>query len=149
MIDVKKTRIYKLRSYLIDILNGLVENKNYQINADMLPLDANNYSLDKIPISSTVEKWITGERIYRDTYAFRSRCSYSQDAMDNLANIGFFEVLEEIIECNNRAGILPDIEGIESIECLNCGTMNNANTKTAEFEIQIQIKYKKELRREF
>ncbi len=148
MIDVKKTRIYKLRSYLFDILNGLVDSKNYQINADMLSLEANNYSLDKIPTSSTVEKWITGVEIHRDTYAFRSRCNYSQDAIDNLTNIGFFEVFEEIIKCNNKDGILPDIDGIESIECLNCGTLNNANTKMAEFEIQIQIKYKKVFRRD-
>jgi hypothetical protein len=37
---------------------------------------------------------------------------------------------------------LPDIEGIESIECLNAGTMVSANTNTAEFDIQIQIIYR-------
>ena len=45
---------------------------------------------------------------------------------------------------NNDNKILPDIKGIESISCLNCGTMNNANTNTAEFDIQIQITYREE-----
>ena len=38
--------------------------------------------------------------------------------------------------------MLPDIVGIESIECLNCGTLINANTNSAEFDIQIQITYR-------
>ena len=42
---------------------------------------------------------------------------------------------------NNENGVLPQIEGIESIQCLNCGTMNNAEKNTAEFDIQIQITY--------
>ena len=35
-----------------------------------------------------------------------------------------------------------NILGIENIECLNCGSMVNATTNTAEFDIQIQITYK-------
>ena len=37
---------------------------------------------------------------------------------------------------------LPNIEEIQSIQCLNCGSMTNANTNTAEFDIQLQIEYK-------
>ena len=33
---------------------------------------------------------------------------------------------------------------IQSIQCLNCGSMTNANTNTAEFDIQLQIEYKEE-----
>ena len=47
-------------------------------------------------------------------------------------------------EINNEKGILPNIKGIQSIQCLNCGSMNNANTNTAEFDIQIQITYKED-----
>ena len=85
---------------------------------------------------------ITGEEIHRDVFSFRSRNNYSQDTLINLLNIGFFEVFESIINSNNKKGILPDIQGIESIRCLNCGSMNNATTNTAEFDIQIQITYK-------
>lgn len=142
-IEVDKTRIAKLREYLFKILDGLVKNKKYQINANMLSNDINNYSLDKIPTSSTIEKWITGLEIHRDVYSFRSRMAYSQDTINNLSNIGFFEIFESIIKCNNNnKGVLPEINGIESIECLNCGTMVSAETNTAEFDIQIQITYK-------
>lgn len=142
IVKVEDLRITKLRTYLLSIIDVLVTNKKYQINANMLSNEPNNYSLDKIPTSSTVEEWITGTKICRDVYSFRSRVGYSQDTIENLINVGFFEIFEKLISSNNEKGILPNIEGIQSIQCLNCGSMNNANTNTAEFDIQIQITYK-------
>lgn len=137
-------RISKLRQYLLTVIDELTNNTNYQINANMLSNDINNYSLDKIPTDTEVESWIIGIVKRRDVYSFRSRMSYSQDTIINLKNIGFFEKFEDKIKSNNDEGILPDIKGIESIECLNCGTMLNAETKTAEFDIQIQITYRED-----
>ena len=144
IVKLKDLRITKLRTYLLSIIDVLVTNKKYQINANMLSNEPNNYSLDKIPTSSTVEEWITGAKICRDVYSFRSRVGYSQDTIENLINVGFFEIFEKLISSNNEKGVLPNIEGIQSIQCLNCGSMNNANTNTAEFDIQIQITYKED-----
>ena len=144
IVKVEDLRITKLRTYLLSIIDVLVTNKKYQINANMLSNEPNNYSLDKIPTSSTVEAWITGTKICRDVYSFRSRVGYSQDTIENLINVGFFEIFEKLISSNNEKGILPNIEGIQSIQCLNCGSMNNANTNTAEFDIQIQVTYKED-----
>lgn len=144
IVKVEDLRITRLRTYLLSIIDVLVTNKKYQINANMLSNEPNNYSLDKIPTSSTVEEWITGTKICRDVYSFRSRVGYSQDTIENLINVGFFEIFEKLISSNNEKGILPNIEGIQSIQCLNCGSMNNANTNTAEFDIQIQITYKED-----
>lgn len=144
IVKVEDLRITKLRTYLLSIIDVLVTNKKYQINANMLSNEPNNYSLDKIPTSSTVEEWITGTKICRDVYSFRSRVGYSQDTIENLINVGLFEIFEKLISSNNEKGILPNIEGIQSIQCLNCGSMNNANTNTAEFDIQIQITYKED-----
>ena len=144
IVKVEDLRITKLRTYLLSIIDVLVTNKKYQINANMLSNEPNNYSLDKIPTSSTVEEWITGTKVCRDVYSFRSRVGYSQDTIVNLINVGFFEIFEKLISSNNEKGILPNIEGIQSIQCLNCGSMNNANTNTAEFDIQIQITYKED-----
>ncbi len=141
-IDYKETRISKLRDYLFKVIDDIAKDNKYQINADMLGKDIESYSLDKIPDASVVEKWITGLEIHKDVFSFRSRKSYSQDTINNLANIGFFEIFESKIKQNNHNKILPEINGIESISCLNCGTLNNANTNTAEFDIQIQITYK-------
>lgn len=141
-MNYQDLRISKLRDYLINVINTLTNDNRYQINANMLSNEVDNYSLDKIPTETEVEPWIIGGGLNKDVYSFRSRNNYSQDTIDNLLNVGFFEKFESLIKANNEQGILPDIEGIESIECLNCGTMNTAEAKTAEFDIQLQITYR-------
>lgn len=137
-------RIDKLREYLCDVINSLTNKENSRINADMLSKNVDNYSLDKIPTASVVMKWINGTEIRKDVFSFRSRKEYSTNEINNLQNIGFFERFEKAIKSNNKKGILPEINGIESIECLNCGTMQKADTNTAIFDIQIQIVYREE-----
>lgn len=138
-LSVEQLRITKLRNYLVEVINNI--SKNTKINANALSKDIGSYSLDKIPTDYTVEKWITGTEIHRDLFSFRSRRNYSYEEINNLLNIGFFEMFEKIIFENDKKAILPDIEGIQNITCMNCGTMNSANTNTAEFDIQIEITY--------
>ena len=146
-MDYTETRIAKLRTYLFGVLDTLTTSNKYQLNADFLS-DIGNYSLDKIPTENEVEKWINGLEIHRDVYSLRSRKAYSSNEINNLSNIGFFEQFENIIKSNNRKGVLPSINGIQSIECLNCGTLNNVSGSEATFDIQIQITYKVEKREE-
>ena len=143
-MNIKNTRIDNLRAYLCKVIDTLTTNKNFKINANMLSKNVNNYSLDKIPTASTVEKWVNGVEIHKDVYSFRSRKEYSTNEINNLQNIGFFEIFESTIKSNNKKGVLPNIKGIESIECLNCGAMLSADTNTAIFDIQIQITYREE-----
>ena len=140
-MEINNLRVTKLRDYLFNIIEEL--NSQYeQINVNFLSNDINNYSLDKIPIEIDNNGWIIGNILQREVYSFRSRMSYSSDVISNIENIGFYETFARIIKQNNDNNILPDINGIESIKCLNCGTMNNGNTNTAEFDIQIQIEYR-------
>lgn len=141
IVRLEDLRITKLRTYLLSIIDTMLTSNEYQINANMLSNDVNNYSLDKIPTASVVEEWVTGTSLNRDVFSFRSRMAYSQDTIENLLNIGFFETFEKIIKTKNDNRELPEIDGIQTISCLNCGTLNNAKTNTAEFNIQIQIEY--------
>lgn len=141
-METDSLRVTKLRTYLLNVIANL--NENYkQLNINFLSDDINNYSLDKIPTASVVENWINGISLHRDVYNFRSRNNYSADEISNIENIGFFEKFENAIEENNKNKILPEIGGIETIRCLNVGTMANANTNSAEFDIQIQIEYRR------
>ena len=72
-MNKENTRINNLRKYLCEVISVFTSNKNFNINANMLSKNVNNYSLDKIPTNSTVEKWITGLEIHKDVYSFRSR----------------------------------------------------------------------------
>ena len=140
-LEINNLRVTKLRAYLMDIISSL--NEEYkQLNVNFLSNEPDNYSLDKIPVDPKVEPWIIGNFLKQDVYSFRSRMNYSADTITNIENIGFYETFEKIIEQKNDNNELPDIDGIQSISCLNTGTMNNANTNTAEFDIQIQIEYR-------
>lgn len=140
-IEVNDLRVTKLRTYLMSVISELIEQYG-EMNINFLSNEPNNYSLDKIPVNPTQEQWIIGNFLNRDVYSFRSRENYGADTMTNIENIGFFETFEKLIKQKNDNNILPDIDGIQSIRCLNCGTLNNANTNTAEFDIQIQIEYR-------
>lgn len=143
-MNKENTRINELKIYLHKIIDTLATNKNFKINANMLAKNINNYSLDRMPTNSVVEKWINGVEIHKDIYSFRSRKEYSTSEINNLQNIGFFEKFESAIKTNNKKGELPKIEGIEQIECLNCGALLSVDTNTAIFDIQIQITYREE-----
>ena len=142
-MQVDEFRISKVRDYLFEVINRLTENRKYQISADYLG-NVGDFSLDKIPTNTEENKWIIGITRKKEIYAFRSRKAYSQDTINNLRNIGFFEEFENIIKTNNDEGILPNIENIESIKCLNCGTLNSVDGTQAIFDIQIQITYREE-----
>ena len=144
-MEVNNTRIAKLRDYLFEIIDDICSNQKYQINADFLG-NVGDFSLDKIPTQKEAEpSWITGTTLKKDVYSFKSRKYYSSDTINNLSNIGFFEEFENTINSNNDKGILPDIENIESIECLNSGTLNYIDETQATFDIQIQITYRENL----
>lgn len=139
-------RIKKIIDYITTVIEEL--NKDYlEVNADWLGIEANNYSIDKIPTDSTIENWIIPFSKKKDIYSLRSRENYSSNVINNLQNIGFFEKLEKKINSNNSKGIRPDIKGIEKIECLTAGAFNSADPsgKTAEFSIQLQITYREEV----
>ena len=62
----------------------------------------------------------------------------------NINNLGFYEKFQEEIETNNKNGVLPEITGIQSIECLNNGTIQDVQSGTAKYVIQMRITYEKE-----
>ena len=138
------TRAHALIEYLYNVIDTLVNDTDYLIKADFLDNDVNSYSIDKLPTGSTEEKFITGIRVKRDIFIFRSRFNYTSSQAEELKNVGFFEKFEEIIEENNRRKILPDIDNIQSIQCLNCGSVRFTGENTCEMNIQIKITYIKD-----
>lgn len=147
-MNVEDLRITKLKNYLFEVIDGITSSEMFPINVNYLAPSRGNCSLDKIPTSTQAQKWIVGIIKRKEVYSFRSRMSYSNESLLNLKNMGFFEAFERTIAHNNKIKLLPNIDGIEKIECLNCGTLNNAESNTAEFDIQIQITYLDKLERE-
>ena len=133
-------RTEQLKSYLMDVLNDM--RKEFEmLNINFLSSEIDNYSLDKIPTQSVIETTITGKQKKKDVYNFRSRNAYGSNEAINLSNMGFWETFERVIYSNNEQGILPNIDGIYEIKCLNCGSLQRAETQTCEMSIQIEIDY--------
>lgn len=133
------TRIAKIRLYLFDVLDTLLGTNDYEINASFI--DSGNFSVNRVPIDKNPTNWIIPVTRHREVYELTSSRPYTPDVVNNLKNIGFFEDFEQTIYSNNEKGILPDIEGIESIECLNAGALALAETPESIFSIQIEIQY--------
>jgi len=77
-------------------------------------------------------------------FQFGSREFYDDSVAQNINNLGFYENFQEEIKINNKMGILPDIKGIQSIECLNNGTIQDVQHGSAKYIIQLRIIYEKE-----
>ena len=135
-------RATKLIEYLYDIVCDIINDENFEIKADFLEQDINSYSIDRLPLSRVENRWVYIGKICQDTYTFRSRFKYTSDQADQLDNIGFWETFEKTIEDKNNDRDLPDIDGIEKIECLDSGSVAYAENNTCEMNIQIKITYR-------
>lgn len=61
-----------------------------------------------------------------------------------MANSEFYENLYTLIEEYNKTGVFPDIDGIETIECLNNGGVDITDVNTARYSIQMRITYEQD-----
>lgn len=130
--------IEKIRQYLIDID---VIDDNCRINVDFLGEEPTEFAIIPIAVDPIIERWITGQSIRQYQFELISCNDYGADVMQNMANSRFYEKLYDLIEKNNKESKLPDIEGIQKIECLNNGAILDANTNTARYSIQMKITY--------
>lgn len=130
--------IDKIRQYFID--NNIID-ENSRINVDFLGEEPTEFALEPIPVNPILEPYINGDSLRQFQFQVLSCNYYGADVMQNIANSTYYENLYNLIERNNNKKILPDIAGIESIECLNNGAIFDANTNTARYSIQMRITY--------
>ena len=132
--------ISKLRQYFIDL--GIID-ENSNINVDFLSNEPIEYVIEPIPIEPVLRQYADGSSLRQFVFQFGSREYYGADVVQNMANTEFYENFSALIEDNNKKGVLPKINGIQSIECLNNGTINEDNTDNAKYVIQMRITYYK------
>lgn len=122
----------------IDIID-----EDYRINVDFLGETPTEFAIVPIPVDPILEKHVDGSSLRQYQFQLISCNDYGADVLQNMSNSKFYEDLYDLIESNNKEGILPDINGIESIECLNNGAILDATTNTARYSIQMKITYEK------
>lgn len=133
--------IEQIRQYLID--NQIID-EGLRINVDFLGENPTEFALEPIPVNPILEKYLNGSSLRQFQFQLLSCNDYGADVFQNIANSTYYENLYNLIESNNDKGILPNIKGIDSIECLNSGGILDAGTNTARYSIQMRITYYKE-----
>ena len=133
--------ISKIRQYFFDL--GIID-ENSNINVDFLSNKPIEYVIEPIPVEPVIRQYADGSSLRQFVFQFGSREYFGADVIQNMKNTEFYEDFSELIEDNNKKGVLPKINGIQSIECLNNGTINEDNTNNAKYVIQMRITYYKD-----
>lgn len=115
--------------------------KDKKINIDFIKNNTNEYIIEPVPIEPIYKPYVDGRAIRQYVFQFSSLNYLTSEVINNLLNSEFYENFSKIIEENNKKGILPKIEGIQSIECLNIGTIENEEQNKAKYSIQMRILY--------
>lgn len=133
--------IEEIRKYLIN--NNIID-EQYRINVDFLGDNPTEFAIIPIKVKPIIKKYINGSSKRQFQFQLISCNYYGADVLQNMANSKFYENLYTLIEKNNSKRIFPNIDGIESIECLDNGTILDATTNTARYSIQMKITYLKQ-----
>lgn len=111
------------------------------ILVDFLGKEATTYTIEPIPNEYVLTQYKDGGSLRQFLFQFSSREFYDESVAQQIENLGFYEKFQKEIEYNNNRKILPDIDGIQSIECMNYGTIQDTQTGTAKYGIQMRITY--------
>lgn len=113
------------------------------ILVDFLGEEATTYSIEPIPTEQVSRPYTDGGSLNEFVFQFGSREFYDESLTQNIDNLDFYERFSKEIEENNDNHILPDINGIQGIKCLNNGTIQDIQNGTAKYGIQMSITYLK------
>jgi len=130
--------IEEIRKYFLK--EKIIDNSN-RINVDFLSEKPTEFSIEKVPSNPILEKYIDGSSLRQLQFQLVSCNDYGSELTQNIENSEFYENFYFQIESKNKEKILPNIEGIHSIECLDDGAIVNAETKTARYSILMRITY--------
>ena len=134
--------VEKIKDYFLEHVT--LSSEFNEILADFLGEDAINYTIEPVPVEPILRQYSDGGYLAQFVFQFSSREYYDNSIAQNISNLDFYERFQNEIETNNKEGVLPDIEGIQSIECLTNGTIQDVESGTAKYAIQMRIIYEKE-----
>ena len=130
--------IEEIRKYFID--QKIIDKKN-RINVDFLSEKPTEFSIEKVPTNPILEKYIDGSSYRQFQFQLVSCNNYGAELAQNISNSEFYENFYNIIESKNKEKMLPDIPGIDTIECLDDGAIVDVTANTARYSILMRIKY--------
>lgn len=116
--------------------------KDKKINVDYLDDENFSYSIDKSPTNPIYKKYTDGHAIKQILFNFNVVMPITSIALENLMNSSFFDDFAKWIDTQNKKRNLPEIDGVQSIECTtNDYILVKSEATTAIYTIQMNCKY--------
>ena len=132
-----------IRNYIL----RFPELKDGYLLVDILGDKPIEYTIETVPCEPVIRKYTDGSCMKQFLFIFASREFFSKDIAQNIENLGFYEKFGDWIREQNDSGIFPELgEGREpvSIEVLTGGYAFEADTNTAQYQIQLRLTYEEE-----
>lgn len=136
--------IESIRNYMRNLECLDTFNNAIRVNINYLEENPDTYSIEEVPTNPIIKKYINGDSIRQYAFIFTSREPYGVDILTNIDNSGFYEKLADEIERNNENEIFPLLDdGLEplKIEVTSTGYAFAVTEDTAQFQIQLKLKY--------
>ena len=131
------SKINAIKEYFekLNILDGK------KINIDFIKENTNEYVIEPMPLEPIVKQYVDGHAIKQYAFQFSSLNYFTSEVINNLLNSEFYEEFSNVIDKNNKNNNLPNIKGIQKIECLNIGTIDSEQENKAKYSIQMRVLY--------
>ena len=128
-----------------DFIMQFPQLKDGALLVDYLGNSPIEYTIEPVPCSPVIRKFIDGSCEKQFLFLFASREIYSDDVKQCIENLAFYENFVDWIYEQNSSGNLPVLDGnriAEELEFLTGGYPIQADTNTARYQIQLRLIYK-------
>ena len=118
---------------------------------DALGSEPAEYAIESAVTSPVIRTYVDGSSIRQYQFNFNSREAYSMDRIMAIQNESFYEDFCSWVEEQSLIGNLPEMpDGCEAqaLIVLAPGFMLDATMENAFYQVQMQLKYYKNARRE-
>lgn len=120
-----------------------------RFNADFTAGRSTEYAVFSVPSALKYRENILGDEVPLDdqthNFLFVAELPYSEDAQQNLANLGFMQAVTEWVLEQNAARTFPEWEGgnVKSILPSLSGAPVRVSASTAKYQLQLKINYRR------
>lgn len=115
-----------------------------RLNVDFLPAEAATYSVDVVPTTPIVRRYLDRSSIRQFSFVLATRAFYGQLIRQQLDNLAFFEAFTEWLEAQDAAKNFPDLgpnRQALQMEVVASGYAFAAGTENARYQIQLKLTY--------
>lgn len=116
-----------------------------QLSVDFLPEEAKSYSVDTVPTTEIVKRYLDGSSIRQYLFCVSSREFYSDNIAQNVDNQAFYEGLAAWLERKSKLRQFPNIgtgRTVRSIEISSTAYPFVVDEHgTARYQLQLKLTY--------